>query len=114
MITSRVDVRQLLVIVVLVIALYWLLMPGSKKVQERPRDKTGETVRQTNSNEETLKTKAIEIESMQKEKDKVRQDKAPLFVWFALVALFSFSSFVNIKNVEINKKEPDSTNLGKE
>lgn len=73
MITSRVDIRQVLVIVVLLIALYWLLMPGSKKVEERRRDKIAEMVRQTNSNEETSKTKAIEMEDMQKERDKVRQ-----------------------------------------
>lgn len=73
MITSRVDIRQVLVIVVLLIALYWLLMPGSKKVEERPRDKIAEMVGQTNSNEETSKTKAIEIKDMQKERDKVRQ-----------------------------------------
>lgn len=48
-------------------------MPGSKKVEERPRDKIAEMVGQTNSNEETSKTKAIEIKDMQKERDKVRQ-----------------------------------------
>lgn len=104
MVTSRVDVRQFLVIVVLVIALYWLLMPGSKKVEEKPREKIGEIDIQTNSNEETSKAKAIEIENMQREKDKVRQDKAPVFVWFALVVLFSFSLEIYIKDVDIKKR----------
>ena len=66
-ITSRVTIKHFFVITVLLIFLYWLLLPGPKKEEEKEIYRSKEISRETSRYEES----EIEIENLEKEKNKV-------------------------------------------